>query len=248
MKVQHIISVLLDVERPSFKITQKWVEDRYQRFHETTLKSILEQTFQDFRLWIVASSKNPDRTGRLSWDARCELLHDSGAKALEELDADFVAITRIDSDDLMHKNAMQEVHDKLVLDSGVLRRCLVFRKNIQWSPLNCCIGFHYRAGPPFHTHIFPRGLYKNFDMFSALHYVPHGNKAGSKSKDTIELSTHKICVVKHEGCVSSLVNPKERQEVISQEEKEQLCKEGKLLTYEPSEVLKILKDFGVEKL
>jgi len=245
MSVQHIISIPFDLERSTFQITQDWINIRYKLFHQYTLNSILNQSFQDFRVWIICSSLNPDRTRHLKWHERCELVYDKGKQALQELDTDYVAVTRLDSDDMMHKDAMQEVHDKLVYDPHI-RKCLIFRKCIQWSWTNSYIDTFYRSGPPFHTHIFPRRIYKDFKRFCTEHYVSHGYRAGSTLSSAIELSEHKICVIKHDHGVIKLTNPKATQPPIDWAEKEKKLKEGRLLAILLDDVVKILKDFGVK--
>jgi len=231
--IQHIVTLLFDIERPAFDLTQEWVTKRCTQFHQTTLKSILNQSFQDFRIWLICSTKDQQRTDGLIWNNRCELHHDFAANALSKIVTDYVALTRIDSDDLMHMNAMQDVHDHLVFDKSAFRRCLIFRKNLQYSMKNRMLGPHYRQG------------FQNAKAMQELHYVAHGSRAGSKSSDTIELSKHKICVIKHEDCCTIKRNPSN---MITDEEKEKRLKKGEVICIEREGIRAILKDFAAEEL
>jgi len=243
MKTLHIVKIYLDYDRPNLILTRDWIKNRIELFNQLTLKSLLNQTFKDFSIWVYCGQRNKDLTSNYPWDKSVQIIYDE-AKILKQIDYDYLTITRIDSDDLMHKDAMQEVHDKTIYSKNMEK--MIFKRNIVWDRNNCFIGLHYRVSPPFFTHIFPKALYKDWKFFSLNHYVKHGN-AGGRLSSTLELSTHKICVVKH-GINISDIKRGRTFEVATKARQEMLKEKGLILTLDPIEILKILKDFGVEKL
>ena len=119
--------------------------------------------------------------------------------------ASHVAITRIDSDDLMAPEAMAQVINGTIAHKKPDRRAaLIFRKNLQWNIHNEFIGPHYRQAPPFVTHIFPTKLMRDDWMrFEAEHYLEHG-RMGGRDPETVELGEHQILVVEHTSNISVL--------------------------------------------
>ena len=246
--VTFIIQIFLDLDGWKISLTKEWIEWRMAFFHEFTLKSILNQSFQNFRIFMLCNPKNARTTVVYPWDSRIEVCYDRGRLKYEKLDSKFVSISRIDSDDLFHRDAMKEVSENLILSDK--RECLVFKKNLLWDIPNRLIGTHYRKGPPFFTHIFSKSIYKNWEKFCSLHYVPHGVKSGSNRGK--ELSNHKICVVKHKknyarerwGLPPEVVHPKKLARMKSIQA---LDSKNKTVVSDPSMMKEILKDFGVKE-
>jgi len=156
--------VLLNNERPGYApLTPQWVKGRLDLFHDTTLKSLLNQSFQDFRIWAICGQNNLDVTRGYGWHERVEPMYDKGEAALAGIDTEYVAVTRIDSDDLMHRDGMGEVHDRL--DFANPGRVLVFRDNLAWNRLNGYIGYYYRTSPPFFTQLYPKKQHRDWVAF-----------------------------------------------------------------------------------
>lgn len=245
-KAQLIVQIFLDLEGWKNIPTTEWVKDRMDFFHEFTLKSLLNQSFRDFRIFILCGKRNKAITSAYPWHERVEVCYDKAQGKYKEIDADYVAITRIDSDDLFHKEALQEVKESLYFNG--MRGCLAFKKNLRWDMVNRFVGTHYRHGPPFFTHIIPKHIYKNWDTFCRLHYVPHGVRAGSNSAR--EMSKHKVCVIKHPAN-NSIIKRREAPWIFAEETRKELEADQHLdphnrnVIFDSQRMKEILEDFSI---
>ncbi len=245
MKVQHIVFSFLDNDRATLVLEPEWIRERLRLYERTTLKSILSQSYQDFRIWLICGNRNKDITSAYPLPQRVEKIYDKGKAALNELEADYIALTRIDSDDLMRKDAMQAVHDNIPLSSNE-RTCSIFRRNLVWDQINEFIGLHHKPSPPFYTHIYSKYLYKNWKYFEADHYCEHG-KAGGRSSETVDLGDNHICVVYHPQNISD-IRRKRKKAQFTEEQKLVLAERGCILTRDKKQILNLLRTYGVEKL
>ena len=240
--VTHIINIFLDYDRPELILQPEWVKSRFEQFQATTLRSLLGQTFQDFRIWVYCGQRNKALTQSFDWHPRIERVYkDDGKTAMETVDTDFVAVTRIDSDDLMHREAMADVHNAMVYDA-TKRRVLIFKRNLAWNQNHNFIGYHYRNAPPFFTHIFPKAIYRDFPEYLRQHFVFHG-RSGARKPDTIELPIHRICVVKHQENISDIRNNRKPADV-SGETMARLRAKGCIHAEDEKTIREILMEFG----
>lgn len=246
MSVKHVVKIYLNYDWPQsvFDATPEWVKGRLKLFTETTLQSLLQQTSADFDVMVICGQRNQDITRNWDWHPRCVPVWDEGREYLTSQTTDFIAITRHDSDDLMHREAMADLKSKLVKDPSK-RVCHVWRKCLLWDQLNQFIAYHYRKSPPFFTHTFPRSMYQDWKLLHGLNYVTHG-KSGASTPSAIELSKHMICVVKHPQNISVLrkVNRNEHK-VVTSEAIQKGLEEGRAHAYKPEDVAAILADFGI---
>lgn len=244
--ITFILRIPIDYDRANWIPTLDWVKARIRLFHELTLKSILNQSFQDFRIFMICGNRNKNMTQNAKWHERCELCYDDGRSKLESIETDYISITRIDSDDLFHKDALADVRDNLLLTNK--RECLIFRKCYRWDMVNRLINIFYRSSPPTYTHIFPKAIYKNWSLFQRQHIVTHG-RAGGKLPTTIELPPFKVCIVKH-----WLNNNRMRHEmplnVMSESERQQFATNPHVswdnVILDRDRIKEILRDFGVD--
>ena len=126
------------------------------------------------------------------------------------LSVDFVYVTRLDSDDMLHKDAIAGIQH-----NGPFRGALVYNKGYvynsntgevaQWLP---------KTNPPFHTIIFPKE-----DFFNAARYLQYFR--GFRSHEdvlrffpTIPLQDYHYCVVIHDSHISTLWNHPFRGEAV----------------------------------
>ena len=163
----------------------------------------------------------------------------SGCEPIHVAEADYIAITRLDSDDLMHRTAMEVVRDNLLLSEDAITKT-IFRTAFHYDILNGVIGTFHRLDSPFVTHVVPKTIYKNWPVFFLLHHVKHG-RLGGRDPNTVELPQYKICVVKHEN---NICNP-QNDWTYSAEQRRALLVNGQLLAADKLEVAAILRDFGV---
>ena len=176
--------------------TPVWCRYRIKLFEEFTLRSLLNQNFRNFRIFLICGERNREMKESHDWHPKVELCYDTGRKKYDEIEADYVSITRVDSDDLLHRDALTEIRDSLIFSEK--RECLVFLKHWLWSvPAGLLAHRTYHdPAPPYYTHIFPRKIFKDWPEFDRQHNVGHGH-AGGDLCGTKALSPWKVCVVKH---------------------------------------------------
>lgn len=243
--VQYVVEVYFDIDRPTLILTQEWVRHRLELFHKWTIPSLLNQTNQNFRIWVYCGLRNQEiTTNYQGWNPKVEISYNFGRKLVQSVNKDFLALTRIDSDDLMHKDGMAEI-----MDFKPTGNCdfLIFRKNLFWDKYNGFISYHNRTFPPFATHIFPRSVYENWGKFHEMHHVRHGKTGARAFPEIHELSEHKICVVHHGeniGHIRRGLQPT----VVTAEMRGKLLKKGLIMSDRPDVMLEILKPFGVKEL
>jgi len=197
--VTHIVKVFIDHQWDHWTPDAEWVERRLDLFRRTTLNSLCGQTFKDFRVWLICGEKNKELTSRQSW-AGCGVdvrpIYDMGKADLETIDTPFLAVTRIDSDDLMREDTMAELAEAVRVRNPDLMGYFVWRKALCWDRLNAFIGYHYREAPPFVCQLFPKAWYEEWPVFSLVNYQEHG-RLGGRKPEAVEMPSHRICVVKH---------------------------------------------------
>lgn len=247
--VTFIVQTFLDYPRPASELrlpntwllSPHWVKARIRFYHELTLRSILNQSFQDFRIVVLCGDRYKEITRNASWHERVEVCYDSGRALNESIDTDYLSITRIDSDDLMHKDAMAEVSQNLILTNK--RECLVFNKCLAWYMPHRYMSIYCRKSPPTFTHIFPKSIYKNWNLFHSQHFLSHG-KAGGKLPTTKRLSAHKYCIVKH-WLGNNRIRHGHKIVLISDDERRRLADKYPFVFIEKEEIKGMLKDFVV---
>lgn len=172
----------------------EWVRNRIQLFERTTLRSLRAQSFKDFSIWMLCSDRNSDPIYEHEWPDDVSVFFDKGQAAIRQINADYLSITRIDSDDLYHHKAMESIATSQ--NHSGQRECLIFRKCLEWDRPNRFVHNWERISPPFFTHIFPSAIFKDWSKYKAQHFVDHG-QAGGRLPGAIELPASLACVVKH---------------------------------------------------
>ena len=205
MSVKFAVQVLLDVDWADLEyrgpnqishLDETWVRGRMGMFEKLTLPSLLQQDFQAFDIMLLCGTEYTSITESHEWHPRIKLFYDLGESFVTGQKADHFVVTRIDSDDLYHRHAMDEVRNNLILSDK--RECLMFRRHYLWDMMNKFINLRRRHSPAFFTHIFPRKLYRNWPEYRKQHYVVH-IEAGGKLRTTKELKDHMACVTRHSG-------------------------------------------------
>jgi len=264
--ITHVVQIFLDIERPSrdkynLELPLEWVKKRIEFFNKFTLPSLLNQSFQNFRIFLICGNKHKAYTSNLSWNKQIELCYGKGKSGtittgpgypmpglkIEEflnIDTDYIAITRLDSDDLLHREAMVDVRDNVIMTDE--RRCLIFKKYLFWDMVNRHIRpIYHKRSPPFITHVFPKSIYKDYNEFARQHFISH-RFAGGKVQETIELPADRICTVNHEENISR-IKKNRRFVLLSKEERDGLKKKETSYIYDVGGMARILRNFAVSK-
>ena len=241
--MRHFIESYIDWDRwrPGNDLTDKWVLDRLDLFHNTTLKSILNQTNQNFGIVVHCGQKHKHVTSKYNWHPRIKVVYDKCEEFIHNLNEDYLVMTRIDSDDLFHKDAVKDIQDNLILSN--VRECLIFRNCIVWDRISNFIAHWYDKSPPFFTHIYPKKLYQDYSYYLENHFAEHG-RAGGRLPQTKELSEGKICVVKHDLNISTIRKGIIQEKMNLEEIKKSW--ENQFITCDHDKIIKILCDFGID--
>ncbi len=243
--VTHIIHCWLDVDnllgvsKKQFMGRVKsvdWVKKRAHIFKNFTEKSLLNQTFKDFRIFLFCSPKRRNITEEFGFDKKVETVYDFGkSRYLDEINTDYVTVTRIDSDDLFHKDVMDEIQRKAQYKGS--RMSLIYRHVIQWNLYWNFISDFFLPVSPFASHVFPKKEYKNWEYFS---------KAQFSGYRTIkeELTRKRVCIIRHDDNVTwTRIGKNPRGRKYFQEERR---KRNNFIVDE-NDMRKILSDFGINK-
>jgi len=196
MKIQFIVHCWLDAEK-ILGVSQKgfaiklrsdaWVNERIRIFKKFTLQSLLNQSFNNFRIFLFCGQRFRHITESFDLGTdRVERMYDYGRQSYQEIEADHVSIMRIDSDDLFHRSTMRQIYG-LVLDG---RQFFSARQMIQWNILHNFISNIKVIVSPFTNHLIPKKIYKNFNELNERQFQGY--------RSAPELLKHRsVCIIRH---------------------------------------------------
>lgn len=252
MNMKFVVQILFDVDWDNLEyrgpnqishLDEAWVRDRINIFEKLTLPSLLQQSFQSFDIMLLCGTEYKNITGNHKWHPRIKLFYDLGESFITGQKADHLVITRIDSDDLYHRHAMNEVQNNLILSDK--RECLIFRKHYFWDMMNKFICLRERRSPAFFTHIFPRKIYQNWPEYRKQHYIIH-IEAGGKLPSTKRLKDCMTCVTRHSGNHQYRRLHLDVSKYLSKEGLKKKAKDPSFIN-DREKMADILKPFGVKK-
>ena len=270
--VRHIVQIFLDIERPSgIVLTKGFVNYRLDFFLKYTYTSLINQTFRDFEIWLICGRRHRDITSCLKYGESEKLLtplrviYPVGTdvigdtftfapawkkkptlriKEFAELDDDYIAITRIDSDDLFRLDAMAEIADQTnihVNQAPKKRVRLLFRDYIYWDTMNHYLSFQRWESPPFFTHIFPKAIYQDWSRLQSQHFNSHRFLDGGTMA---ELSSNRVLITYNEQNIARIKRGKSLQ-VWTGQQRLDFQKKGFKAEFNRAVISKHLKKFGV---
>jgi len=266
-RVKHIVQIFFDVESPNGVIlTRDFVEYRYSFFKKYTYRSLMNQTFKDFEIWLLCGHRHRDFTSTIDLDG-VKVLHSKKIDISEDtfvinknknndwksrmefeefahLEDDYIAITTMGSDDLYHKNALSEtakITKDIIKSKPKTRKRIVFRDFIYWDTVNHFLLFGRRENSAFYTHVFPKSMYRDWETLRIEHYQRHRFMGRI---DDIESSSNKITVTNHEMRISRIKRNK-KYKIYNEDELKELKERNPDMIYTQLEMNKLLKEFGV---
>jgi hypothetical protein len=201
----HVIETFLGWNRTTWKTTPEWLDFRMKLFDRFTLRSISNLDSCPIDVLVQASPENRDQIEAFNFRyPRIELCFDHGREYYQNIRQDWVIITRIDSDDLFHKNAIAEAKAAAItiIESKrpkPVRTVLTFPNYWTFDIINKALIPPRDPAPtsgPFFTHIFPRSIFTYWDKFEELHFRPHG-ASGAGDTSGFKLRPDRICTTKH---------------------------------------------------
>ncbi len=266
-QVRHIVQIFLDIERPDPNVIlpRRWVENRIKFFNQFTLRSLLNQTTQAFEIFLICGRRHRDLTSSIPWNKRVTIVYPDGdptvgatltqsptipdkvpttwIKEYMDTSQEYLSITRIDSDDLMHKNAMSEIRSlaQSCLLGPVRTRFLhtIFWK---WHILDRVLEQQRKDSPPFYTHVFPTEIVRDWRRFGQLHFNNH-RFLGGKTRPHI-LAPNMICVCNHQENISRIKRGRALTYMRSCDKK-MLLKENPGSTGDRREIVRFLEPFNI---
>lgn len=208
MTKTHIIYIPFTGVGTNKILTDEWLKDRIEIFKNYTLKSLLNQTNPEFMVWL--SFRQEEKDSQLVADLEVYLTQqrvryictfngliyfdDKNVEAnkslkyrlslslaeLPQYESEKIYLTRIDSDDMFHKEVVQLIQHFKPAKALTLSLGLVYNKDTnevaEWNPL---------TNPPFYTIIFPREVF-----FNAQKHIDWYE--GFKSHEDIARLPHKV--------------------------------------------------------
>jgi len=218
--VTFVVEVFFSFTRPpgEVQLTPEWIYERFKIFQKYTLISLLNQSFDDFRIFVLCGERSRVTTEKLNWHKKAEVYHVLGEKessnpkrmrpaskveGYDTINTDYVSITRINSDDLFHRDLMAEIRDSISLNDNA--SALFMRRYVVWDVLKHYITYREISSrcSPHYTHVFHRAIYKYWDSFIKWHYVNHRFAAADFS-DKKEIPGWKACEVRHAFNISDI--------------------------------------------
>ena len=265
--VRHIVQVFFDIETPlGFVLSREFVEYRYSFFKKYTYRSLMNQTFKDFEIWLLCGQRHYEFTSMINLDnvkmvysKKIDVSEDTfridssnmvwrSKKEYEEfshLNDDYIAISNINSDDLFHRDAMAEVAavtKRIIKSRPKVRKRMLFRDYIYWDTLNHFISFGRRINPVFFTHVFPKSMYHNWNILREEHYYKHRFMG---KEDDIELSSNKVVVTSHKMGIR-VIRRKRKFIIYNESELRKLKRKDCEINRDRIKMNKILKEFSVD--
>lgn len=243
-KVEFIVHVWLDVENTILGISRQpfmkqlrspqWSRRRMALFKDYTLRSLMNQSFKNFRIFLFLNPKYRHVHKQFELDPKVERIYDDGQKAYtKELDAKYVVIFRTDSDDLLHRDVMQMVKDTADLKN--FRTSRTFHRVIQWNTYHKFISDFFLPRSPFTAHVFPKRIYSDWNRIKVEQFMDY-------QSCPVHFKERKICIIRHGANVTF---PRIKKNMRSPGYLREEMQKRNNIIFDRSKMQKILKDFGV---
>lgn len=234
---KHVIYVVFSKNSPP----EWWVKSRIHMFLNSCYKSIAQQKNQLGEMpdiWLYCGMSNKHITDAVDWPEGIRIVYGdediiSELNKIESIGIDHLAITRIDSDDMFHKDALSHVYK-----DTEKRKCnnvvaLSFHEWLCWMQLEnkiyeICNPVYY---PPTVTKIIPKAVYANHKRLIEILTAFHGVALKAITNQIYSLPKHMILIARGEINVSYLWNNRDRRKKL-----------GREMPFKPSY---IFDDFGI---
>ena len=222
----------------------EWWEHRIKIYEHYCLASIKNQTNKDFLLMLKICDYVPDK---FQSQLR-KLLRESGLayimfnmdqtttrKAMDRYADEYLYVyyTRIDSDDMFHKNAIGEIQQYEFSH----RQALLFQKGYCYDCKNNRLQHYFMPSPPFSTIMFPMSIYLDENKQNAYTQITSHDTI-IYCMDACTLSENKFIVNVH-GTNRISVYQNDRTVFKGHENETEIP---------TAEVDNILKDFGISSM
>lgn len=257
--VTSIISIFLDVFRPELaafhkeryrhKYSAEWTRKRIEFFRKWTLKSLRNQSFQDFRIFMLCSKKSKPLIDSYIWDDNIEHCYDYGKINYEAIDTDYVAITRLDTDDLFRWDAMEIIRNNLTLSNRVERLFSIdyYRWLFHHNCFICVTNpLKIEKWSPCYTFVFPKSEYKNWSNIKKRWFVYAPEICAIPGVKTLPPGL--VCMIRiKESIHHALWKQNSLHRKCLEREIKSAKRFRRKIIFSPDEQIKILKNFGISE-
>ena len=242
--ITYIVHVWLDVENTILGVSRQpfmkhvrspaWSKLRMALFERYTLRSLLNQSFDDFQILLFLNPKYRRIHEQFELEANVARIYDDGKSFYtKELDSDYAVIFRTDSDDLLHKDCMQLIKD--TADFRNFRTSRTFHKVIQWNIYHKFISDFRLSRSPFTAHVFPRRIYSDWNRIKVEQFMDY-------KSCPVHFEDRKICIIRHGANVTfPRIGKNMRSEKYLRDE---IQKRNNFIV-DRSKMQKTLKDYGI---
>jgi hypothetical protein len=202
-KFKHIIYTRFDSHSATV-LDKDWLKYRIEIFKKYTLQSLLNQTNQNFVLWIrycwdfyeevQKLNEYLKTTGLKCFFSYFDSVNDRQIEELNEYvkDSDLVLETRIDSDDMYHSSVVDEIQKKEIKEYQIL----IYLDGYLYQESTKKL-WYYEGASPFYTCVYPSNVY--IDKDKKKEYYPFLPVIQNyPNLDLQVLSKNKFIVVVHE--------------------------------------------------
>jgi len=219
----------------------EWWEYRLMIYEQYCLTSLKNQTNKNFMILMSVCEYVPEKNqiSLLHLLEKCGLqfvMYDINkitiAEALQQYSTkyDTVYHTRIDSDDMFHKDVISEIQSY----DFAHRRALVFQKGYCYDCRNNRLQHYFMPSPPFSTIMFPMSIY--LDQQKQNEYTQTiGHDTIFRGMKSIKLSENKYIVTVHNT----------NQVTIYQDDRTKFRGHETEIEIQNVDINIILKDFGI---
>jgi len=186
--------------------THDWWEYRLKILENYTIQSLRNQTNKNFHYVIYLKQCFPeDLVSDLEnilerSDLKHSIIYYDKEGDLEKRirteigEAKYIYETRIDSDDLYHKEVVEEIQKH----EFSWRRALIYQSGYCYDCINKKMRHHFMSCPPFLTIMYPYEIYLNFDKAVEYRNSPGGHDTIIRNMNPVILSDDRYIVLFHD--------------------------------------------------
>jgi len=228
----HIITS--DFSRKAFGGVKNWWEYRLSFFEHFTLQSLKNQTNKNFYFLMNLRRCFPDRLvselKRILDESKLKyaiVYLDSESSFKEQIEkyfclSDYIYSTRIDSDDLFHKDVVQEIQSY----DFAWQRALVFQKGYCYDCINQKLQHYKVLSPPNSTIMYPKEVFLDQEKRREYMNFPQGHDQIFSKMKSVVLSENKYVIMIHKHNRRSVFseNPKLNRELIPKDKHSEILK------------------------
>lgn len=160
MRKMMVIWILFNtVNYTTDRLTQEWLEYRLDIFEKYTLKSLKNQSNQDFRVYLCCEEstmpmirayldKKPPLPNNIQFDT---IVHNEMDIKKDIMQYDFLYHIRLDSDNLYHQDFIQKLYDYVPKEET---QVIISQNGYVYDTRDDSLAPYFQKSPPFYAFIY----------------------------------------------------------------------------------------------